>query len=387
MVIADAEDSSNMAVLDDTPGRRELIMREWMLDYLRCPSTKAELRLEQAVWRGADIESGMLVTNDDSNGYPIIRGIPRMLPGIRTADDLRRVYADSFGYQWNKFQWERAVDESEYFSICDQTPTSLREKTVLDAGCGGGRVSRVMGQYCRRLIGLDLTIAVDRARRHTRELSQCEFVQGDVLNPPFARETFDYVWSHGVLHHTPDTHKGFCALAQVVKPGGVLHIVLFLQTWAPVRFSDSMVRALVRRLPYETGVKVCEMMGALKQLPFARFWKRFLWFSLQPNAELQTYCNFDWYMPRYHHEHTVDEVRSWFRNAGFDRARYLNGWPYAPESQKQDEPSFWRRTRLGQLLGVVGQKPLRKAVATLPRNEVILGESRTAMKTGTASRS
>ena len=80
-------------------------MREWMLEYLRCPATKAKLRLEQAVWRGDQVRSGMLVSREGTPAYPIIRGIPRMLPGVRNEDDLRRVYADSFGYQWTHFQW------------------------------------------------------------------------------------------------------------------------------------------------------------------------------------------------------------------------------------------------------------------------------------------
>ena len=353
------------------------IMREWMLEYLRCPATKAKLRLEQAVWRGNQVQSGMLVSGGGTQAYPIIAGIPRMLPGVRTEDDLRRVYADSFGYQWTHFQWEREVDGSEYFAISDQTPDSLREKTVLDAGCGGGRVSRVMAQHCRRLIGLDFTIAVDRARTHTRSLSQCEFVQGDVLRPPLAEEAFDYVWSHGVLHHTSDTHAGVCALSRVVKPGGVLQIVLFLKAWAPLRITDAMIRTLFRRLPYKAGVRVCEMMGALRHLPAARFWKRFFWFSLQPSTELRTCCNFDWYMPRYHHEHTVEEVKSWFRDGGFTRVHYMNGWPYAPYAEKRAEPNFWRRARLGQLLGVVAHKQLTGAIATKRRSDVILDAERT----------
>ena len=346
------------------------LMREWMLEYLRCPATKAKLRLEEAVWRGNQVHSGMLVSRESTQAYPIIAGIPRMLPGVRTTDDLRRVYADSFGYQWTHLQWVRDVEESEYFAISDQTPDSLRDKTVLDAGCGGGRVSRVLGQHCRRLIGLDFTIAVDRARMHTHSLSQCEFVQGDVLRPPLAEEAFDYVWSHGVLHHTLDTHAGVCALSRVVKPGGVLHIVLFLKAWAPLRVSDAILRAFIRQLPYKAGMRFCEMMGVLRYLPAARFWKRLFWFSLQPTAELRTYCNFDWYMPRYHHEHTVDEVRSWFRDGGFSRISYMNAWPYAPAAEKCVEPSFWRRARLGQLLGVVAQKQLTGPIATKRRGDV-----------------
>ncbi len=345
-------------------------MREWLLDYLRCPVTREYLRPEQVEWNGETIESGMLVGVRSAHAYPIIEGIPRMLPGVRTKEDLRRVYADSFGYQWNELQWEREIDESEYFSVSDQTPELLRGKIVLDAGCGGGRVSRVMARHCKRLVGLDLTVAVDRAYRHTDASPHCQFVQGDILQPPFARDAFDYVWSHGVLHHTSDTRTGFDALTELVKQGGLFHAIVFLEAWAPLRVSDAALRAAIRKLPYAAGVRVCRWMGILRRLPFASFWKRFVWFSTQPTAELRTYCNFDWYMPRHHHEHTVEEVMSWYRDAGFSGLRYINGWPYAPEKEKYAAPTFGRRARLGQLLGVVGQRNVDAGIKTMHRDDV-----------------
>lgn len=352
-------------------------MREWLLDYLRCPQTRTPLRLENAAWRGEHVVSGRLVSANGSQAYPIVSGIPRMLPGIRTEADLRRVYADSFGYQWNTFEWSRARDEHEYFAISDQTPESLAGTIVLDAGCGGGRVARVIGRHCHRLIGLDYSVAVERARQHTQDLDNCEFIQGDIHRVPLAPRCFDYVWSHGVLHHTPDTRAGFEQLTKLVADGGQLHVVLFLKAPWLLRAGDTALRALIRRLPYAWGARVCRWMGVLRHLPAASFWKRFVWFSLQPTEALRTCCNFDWYMPRYHHEHTVAEVKDWFRAAGFAALRYINGWPDAPREEKHAEPGFWRSIRLGQLLGVVGCKP-----ASVP---TILGTALTAEPIGVAS--
>lgn len=337
-------------------------MREWLLEYLRCPATHSPLRLENAEHAGVEITGGMLTSRDGQHAYPIIDGIPRLLPGVRTPADLRRVYADSFGYEWNTFDWPRARDEQEYFAISDQTPDTLAGRLVLDAGCGGGRVSAVIGRYCRRLIGLDYSVACERARQHTRHLPNCEFIQADVHRPPLAPKAFDYVWSHGVLHHTPDTRAGFQQLTRLVAPGGTLHIVVFLKAPWPLRFTDGLLRRLMRRLPYRAAATLCRSMGVLRHLPAAAFWKRFLWFSLQPTDALRTYCNFDWYMPRYHHEHTVTEVQQWFRDSGFEEVRYINGWPDAPTAEKHTEPDLWRSLRLGQLLGVVGRRPLSQQV-------------------------
>ncbi|MBU0718442.1 MAG: methyltransferase domain-containing protein [Planctomycetes bacterium] len=338
-------------------------MREWLLEYLRCPQSGTPLRVEQAVWKGKDISRGMLMDAKGTYSYPIINGIPRIMKGVSDESDLRRVYADSFGYQWNTFKWTREVDRDEVFAISDQTPQSLAGSVVLDAGCGGGRVSRVLGEHCSRVIAFDLSNSVDRAVSHTRGLDNCQYVQADILSPPFARNVFDLVWSHGVLHHTRDTRAAFDALAPLVKPGGELQVVLFLKAWLPLRFTDAAIRTIIRQLPYGPAVRVCQAMGVLRHLPWASFWKRFFWFSLQPDADVRACCNFDWYMPRYHHEHTVGEVKGWFREAGFSGMEYINGWPYAPDSEKHTAPGRWRRARLGQLQGIVGRKPgmMRKA--------------------------
>lgn len=343
-------------------------MREWLLSYLRCPVSGAGLRLTDARREGDQIVAGTL-SADEKHAYPIIDGIPRLLPGIKNADELRRVYADSFGHQWNTFQWERQRDEQEFFAVTDQTPQSLSGRVVLDAGCGGGRVSRVMGQYCERLIGLDYSVAVEKARRHTADLPHCEFVQGDALRPPLAPGNFDFVWSHGVLHHTPSTRAGVEALLPLVRPGGDIQVIVFLKTFLAMRFSDATLRALIRSLPYSTATRLCRAMGVLRHLPFASFWKRFVWFSQQPTAELRTYCNFDWYMPQYHHEHTYEELASWLKNAGFENIHYRNGWPDAPQNEKFAPPGFWRHFRLGQLVGVVGKKPVNANVARDARLE------------------
>ena len=343
-------------------------MREWLLDYLRCPQTGQPLVFADLERDGPEIVSGRLRTISGSQSYPIIDGIPRMLPGISCAADLRKVYADSFGYEWTTFDWARQRDEREFFAVTDQSPHSLADKVVLDGGCGGGRVSRIMAKHCQRLIGLDYSIAVDRARKHTADLDNCQFVQGDILHPPLARERFDFVWSHGVLHHTPDTRAGFQQLAGLVRPGGTLQIIIFLKTALPLRISDGLLRAGLRLLPYPVAARLCRCLGVLRHLPAASFWKRFVWFSLQPTPALREYCNFDWYMPRYHHEHSVDEVKSWFRAAGLADVHYINGWPDAPPEEKYAEPHGWRLVRLGQLLGVVGSKPapVRTTPASAP---------------------
>src|SRR5215470_11783055 len=78
---------------------------------------------------------------------------------------------------------------------------------VLEIGCGLGTDGAQFAKAGADYTGIDLTdAAVDLARRRF-ELFQLQgtFLKADAEQLDFPDESFDIVYSHGVLHHTPDT--------------------------------------------------------------------------------------------------------------------------------------------------------------------------------------
>ena len=73
----------------------------------------------------------------------------------------------------------------------------------------------------KQFIGIDLSQAVESAFQATRHLPNAHIVQADIYKLPFKR-AFDYAFSVGVLHHTPDPKKAFLSLASKVKKGGAI---------------------------------------------------------------------------------------------------------------------------------------------------------------------
>lgn len=332
-------------------------MKQRLLDLMECRGCQRDFEL--TVTEAADdgeIREGTLRCPGCGARYPILRGIPRFLPGLRSEADLRKVYADSFGHQWTTYNWLRDADDFEFYQITDLQPADLRGQVVLDAGCGGGRLARVVAPHCRELVGLDYSIAVDKAAELCRAHPHAHFLQCDVNHHPLKAGQFDFVYSHGVLHHTPNTFRAFAQLPPLVKPGGLLYVALFRQAFVLLRLSDRCWRSLLNQLPIPVLDRVCSALSYLCYLPFPVFWKRFFWFSLQPTKEIRKCCLYDWYGPRYHHEHTVEEVLGWFRHAEFPSPKYLNAWPYCPPELKYAIPRFRDSFRLGQLLGVIGRK-------------------------------
>lgn len=94
-------------------------------------------------------------------------------------------------------------------------------KKVLDAGCGVGWGSAVLlGAGAESVTGLDLAAeAVERARA---DVSDAEFVEGNLLDLPFEDASFDVVVCFEALEHTGDTAATIDQLARVLRADGVL---------------------------------------------------------------------------------------------------------------------------------------------------------------------
>lgn len=332
-------------------------MRERLLEMIACRDCGSDftLSVDQRESDG-QITSGSISCPKCQASYPILRGIPRFIDDLRTESDLRKVYADSFGHQWTTYNWLREEDEFEFKQIMDLEPAQLKGQVVFDAGCGGGRFARIVAPHCKEFFGLDYSIAVDKALELCRDNPNAHFIQCDINRHPFKPGLFDFVYSHGVLHHTPDTKKSFDNLPRLVKPGGTLYVAVFRRVFAPLRVIDVTLRSILNKMPIPVLDKVCSAMSYLSYLPFALFWRRFLWFSLQKTHEIRKCCNYDWYGPRYHHEHSVEEVQSWFSAAGFPQPKYINAWPYCPKDIKYVVPTWKDNMRLGLFLGVIGNK-------------------------------
>ena len=110
-----------------------------------------------------------------------------------------------------------------------------RDKSVLEIGVGLGADHQQFAQAGAKLAGIDLT---DRAVEHVRcrllafELHS-DLSTGDAENLAFADESFDVVYSWGVLHHSPDTSSAIKEVFRVLRWGGVARVMIY-HKWSMV---------------------------------------------------------------------------------------------------------------------------------------------------------
>ena len=104
------------------------------------------------------------------------------------------------------------------------------------------------------IVGMDVSAAIDVAA--AREADGADFVQADLLEPPFAPDSFDLVYSLGVVHHLEDPLAGVRSLARLVRPGGELRLYVYRTlddepAWKRGLFAAvTALRRVTTRLPY-----------------------------------------------------------------------------------------------------------------------------------------
>lgn len=102
-------------------------------------------------------------------------------------------------------------------------------RRVLDVGCGNGYVLSRYARAGAEVVGIDVTsTAVDLSRRRfALDRLAGRFLVGSAEELPFPTDAFDCVCSMGVLHHTPNTERAFGELRRVLRPGGLLIVMLY----------------------------------------------------------------------------------------------------------------------------------------------------------------
>jgi ubiquinone/menaquinone biosynthesis C-methylase UbiE len=141
----------------------------------------------------------------------------------------------------------------------DQT----KDLAVLEVGCGLGTDGAQFAKAGADYTGVDLTdAAVDLAKRRF-ELFQLQgtFRVADAEHLDFPDNSFDLVYSHGVLHHTPDTAAAVGEIHRVLRPGGKAVVMLYHRDSYNYRVNISLLRrAGVQLLRFKPGVKLVHLI-------------------------------------------------------------------------------------------------------------------------------
>ncbi len=186
----------------------------------------------------------------------------------------------SFGAEWEKFneftENELEVCGKEYFDLIGSDV--LNQNTLaLDVGCGSGRWTRYLSKYVKFIEAIDPSSAFLVARDMLKSvgISNARVTQASVEAIPFDDDSFDFVFSLGVLHHIPQTEDGIVQCVKKLKRGGWFLIYLYYN----LENRSSLHRILLRivtgfrwiisRMPQPVKEFICEFIAAVIYWPLA----------------------------------------------------------------------------------------------------------------------
>lgn len=321
-------------------------MKIGLLELLECPECHKGFSLTTVDVDCDEVMEGELACG--CGKYPITRGVPRLIIGKPNEKNVTT--AERFGEEWKQFSMLTDQYEKQFLSWIEPVGKGHFDgKTVLDVGCGKGRhVVQAKKFGAKQVVGIDLSQAVDVAFANVGKMEGVHIVQADIYRLPL-KQTFDYAYSIGVLHHTPDPAKSFACMVEKVKPGGsvsawvygregngwiiyVLNPIRKITSKLPLPLTKAL--AFMLTLVMQTLLIVlygpAERSGKLKWLkrilPYSSYLCSISGYSFKENYSIV----FDHLLPEIAFYIREDEFRKWFTDCGLRDAvitqRYGNSW-------------------------------------------------------------
>jgi ubiquinone/menaquinone biosynthesis C-methylase UbiE len=99
-------------------------------------------------------------------------------------------------------------------------------QNVLEVGCGTGCDLLQFAKHGAIATGVDITDRhLEIARQRVGDLATV--IKGDIRELPLPDNSFDYVYSHGVLHHSDEPQRAAQEILRVLKPGARFNVHLY----------------------------------------------------------------------------------------------------------------------------------------------------------------
>jgi len=186
-------------------------------------------------------------------------------------------FKEKIGNYWNGNPCGRKFVASEigsrdYFSELTKTRYDLephiyeflsgidfKGKKVLEVGFGQGTDAAFMAEHGADYYGVDLSnehLSISKKRFQLFGLKG-NFRIADAENLPFDDNSFDMVYSNGVIHHTPDTQKTVDEIYRVLRPGGKAVVMVYHKNSYNYYINIMFLRRigiLMLSLPYATKI-------------------------------------------------------------------------------------------------------------------------------------
>jgi SAM-dependent methyltransferase len=196
------------------------------------------------------------------------------------------------------------AERSRFAQLLDDAIAA--DARIVEIGCGTGQMSLFLAHADRVVVGTDISRAALRLAHGAAVrfgITAVRFVETDLHHAGLRPESFDVVFSAGVLHHTADPAAAFGCVARLVRPGGMVIVGVYNSVARlPLRFRRGIARL--------TGFRVVPFDPVLRE-------------RREQPARRSAWLR-DQYQHPEEHRHTIGEVKRWF---AANNIEYLRAFP------------------------------------------------------------
>lgn len=186
-----------------------------------------------------------------------------------------------FGDEWIKYNYSnidtKKLKENfdEYFDVVPDNFFS-NKSTGFDMGCGSGRWAQFVSPKVKHLNCVEPSKAINIAKKNLKNFKNISYYNETTENCSIKKESQDFGYCLGVIHHIPNTEKALSDCCKLLKKGGYFLIYVYYNfenkpIWFKLlwKLSD-FIRRLISVLPKFPKMFLCNLIAYTIYYPLSK---------------------------------------------------------------------------------------------------------------------
>jgi ubiquinone/menaquinone biosynthesis C-methylase UbiE len=194
---------------------------------------------------------------------------------------IKKKITKDFGNEWETYNhsqinYQKLKDSyNQYFSIF---PTKhLKQSEGFDMGCGSGRWAKILATKVKKLNCIDGSRkALAVAKKNLRNYKNIKYFYSLIKHNILKKNSQDFGYCLGVLHHTPDPLYGLKVCHRILKKNSPFLLYLYYDfenrpAWYKfIWILTNLLRNIISKLPFIIKKKVTFLIALLIYFPLAK---------------------------------------------------------------------------------------------------------------------